>query len=476
MADSGLATAADTPAVPKLKKELRLPDLVLAQVLCVVGSAWVGVAAKLGKAHVAFWLAAMLLYYLPLAAVVTYLNREMPLEGGLYQWAKLGFGEFLGFLTAWNLWAYAVVCVASVLFVVPTDISYMIGTGAEWLPGNAFATAAIIGAIVLGIALVAVRGLGLGKWLHNAGAVFILLAYAILLFLPLLSRHTAQPYVAVPWQTPALNWFGVAIFGQMTVGALSGFEYVAILAGECRNPARSIGRSVGISAPIIVLMFVLGTSSVLAFVAAQPINLIGPIPQTFRLAFGATGVTGHLAPFAILLLLMRAIAAGSLLFTGLTRLPMAAGWDHLLPTWFTRLHPRWKTPVNSIVFVAAIILVLVVLSMAGVHEQEAMQLLQNASTTHYGITYVALFALPVWGAVRIRKRLPGWVRIASVFGFLSSSVAVLIAVYPIIDVSNRLSYAGKIVSVVAISNLLALWIYRRNYKARAAESQPALAT
>ncbi|MBV8896728.1 MAG: APC family permease, partial [Acidobacteriaceae bacterium] len=356
MADAAVASVSGTTAIPKLKKELGLTDLVFAQVLCVVGSAWVGVAAKLGNAHVCFWLAAMLLYYLPLAAVVTYLNREMPLEGGLYQWAKLGFGEFLGFLTAWNLWAYAVVCVASILFVVPTDLSYMIGPGAGWLPGNTIATGFIIGVIVVAISLVAVRGLAMGKWLHNAGAVLILLAYAILLLLPVVfhDRHPGTTYHPIPWQTPALSWFSLAIFGQMTVGALSGFEYIAIMAGECRNPARSIGRSVSISAPIIALMFILGTSSVLAFVGNQPINLIGPIPQTFRLAFGNSGLSGSVAPFAILLLLTRAIAAASLIFTGLTRLPMAAGWDHLLPDWFTRLHPRSKTPVNSILFVAAV--------------------------------------------------------------------------------------------------------------------------
>ena len=58
-----------------LRRELGLRDLVLAQVLCVVGSSWVGIAAKLGRAHVVFWLSAMLLFYLPLAAVVIYLNR-----------------------------------------------------------------------------------------------------------------------------------------------------------------------------------------------------------------------------------------------------------------------------------------------------------------------------------------------------------------------------------------------------------------
>ena len=45
---------------------------VLAQVLCAVASGWVGVAAKLGRAHVVFRLAAMLTFYVPLAAFVIY--------------------------------------------------------------------------------------------------------------------------------------------------------------------------------------------------------------------------------------------------------------------------------------------------------------------------------------------------------------------------------------------------------------------
>jgi hypothetical protein len=55
-----------------------------------------------------FWLLAMVLFCLPSAVVVIYLNRLMPLEGGLYQWAKLGFNELTGFLVAWNLWLFAI--------------------------------------------------------------------------------------------------------------------------------------------------------------------------------------------------------------------------------------------------------------------------------------------------------------------------------------------------------------------------------
>src|SRR5689334_15822716 len=128
--------AAPTPEQPGLRKELALLDLVMAQVLCVVGSTWVGIAAKLGRAHVAFWLGSMLLYYVPLAVVVIYLNRMMPLEGGLYQWAKSGFGEMAGFLTAWNLWVYAVIVTGAIIFVIPTDAAYIIGPAAAWLPAS----------------------------------------------------------------------------------------------------------------------------------------------------------------------------------------------------------------------------------------------------------------------------------------------------------------------------------------------------
>ena len=47
------------------------------------------------------------------------------------------------------------------------------------------------------------------------------------------------------------------------------------------------------------------------------------------------------------------VAQASVMFAGNTRLPMVAGWDGLLPQWFTRVHRRYETPVNSIVFVGA---------------------------------------------------------------------------------------------------------------------------
>src|SRR5215510_3376490 len=73
-----------------LRQELGLTDLVLTQIMYVVGLSWVGTAGKLGTSQIPFWLAAMVLFYLPQAVVVVHLSRRFPLEGGLYQWAKLG--------------------------------------------------------------------------------------------------------------------------------------------------------------------------------------------------------------------------------------------------------------------------------------------------------------------------------------------------------------------------------------------------
>src|SRR6187549_3332164 len=116
-----------------LQKPLGLRDLVLTQILFIVGSSWVGAAAKLGRAHLFFWLLAILLFYIPQAAVVIYLSRLMPLEGGIYQWAKLAFNEFTGFIVAWNLWLLSIMVIALGGMFITTNISYALGGAAAWM-------------------------------------------------------------------------------------------------------------------------------------------------------------------------------------------------------------------------------------------------------------------------------------------------------------------------------------------------------
>src|SRR2546421_6716493 len=454
-----------------LKKPLGLRDLVFTQIVFVVGSSWVGTAAKLGPSHLFFWLLAILLFYIPQAAVVIYLNRLMPLEGGIYQWAKLGFNEFAGFMVAWNLWLLSITVIALGGMFVTTNLSYAIGETGAWMPNNKWCVSLISCALVVGLGGTAVRGLSLGKWVHNIGGFAMLLVYGALIALPFiaLARGDLKQYHPLQIAAPTISiFYCFNIFSKLAVGGLNGFEYVAILAGETRAPARDIGRSVIIASPVIALMFILGTSSVLAFIGNNPIDLIGPVPQTLRLGLRSFPIAGAIASIGIVLMTVRSISSTSVHVTGSSRLPMVAGWDHLLPGWFSRLHPRYKTPVNSIVFVAAITLVIAISSQVGAGIQEAFQLVDNAANVFYGIVYFTMFAIPIFGAGAIRSGAPIWLRIAAICGAAVSLSAIFFTIYPIIDVPSRLSFAAKIIGVTVIANAIGVTIFALANRRRAA--------
>jgi amino acid transporter len=441
------------------KKELGLRDLVLTQIMYVVGTAWVGTAAKLGHAHIIFWLLAILLFYLPQGACVVYLNRLMPLEGGIYQWAKMGFNNFAGFLVAWNLWVYGIVVMSAMGLVITAGLGY--ATGATWLASNKWIVTGVSTVMMVAMVLATIRGLSLGKWVHNAGGVMIMLAFALLIILPFwhVARGTLPEYHPFTMALPTFSLLSLNIFGKMAVGAFSGLEYAAIVAGECRDPARTISRSIWIATPITALMFILGTSAVLAFVRIEDINLISPIPQVLTMGFRSTGVASIIAPAAILLIVGRTVANVSFSFTGNTRLPMVAGWDHLLPRWFTRLHKRHRTPVNSILFVGLVTLLFALAGLIGVGEQEAFQLLDNAAGIFYGFAYVALFAIPLFGLRALGVRPPLWLKIAASAGLVTTLLYCTLSVFPIIDVTSWLSFSLKIVIVIVAANALGAAIY-----------------
>ncbi|HJX90257.1 MAG TPA: APC family permease [Pyrinomonadaceae bacterium] len=443
-------------------KELGLFDLVLTQVVFVVGTIWVGHAAKLGSQQNIFWILAIITFYLPLAAVVVFLNRLMPLEGGLYQWAKMAFNDFVAFMVAWNLWVFAISILAGIGLVVTTNFSYAIGPQAGWMKEAHVLIVFVSFLLVVSMVLASLRGLRLGKWVHNAGGLMLMITFAALIVMPFvaLMKGTITDYHPFDIQVPKLTAYNVNVYSKLALGALTGFEYIAILAGETKAPARNIGRSVMIAAPIIAVMFILGTSSVLAFVTPANVDLISPIAQSLTIGFGSSGWVGKLVTFTILGVVVRQVALMSIYFAGNTRLPMVAGWDSLLPTWFTRLHPRYKTPVNSILFVGAVTLVLGFLSLTGVGAQEAFQSLDNAGGVFYATTYLALFAIPLFGMKAFGVRSPLWLKIACASGFVVTLIYIAFTIVPIIDVESRSGFAVKIISVVLIANVVGVGVYK----------------
>jgi len=445
-------------------------DLVLMQIMYVVGSAWVGTAAKLGTSHTLFWLLAIVLYYLPQAAVVIYLARLMPLEGGLYQWTTIALGRFAGFMLAWNLWAYGVLIGAGFGVTIATNAAYLLSGSNATLSQVWWYTPIVSSLALLLVTAISILGLRVGRWVQDVGGAAHVLTFAALLIVPLVAlghRHSVS-YRPLDVSAPAFTPYSLNIFGKMALGALSGFEYVAILAGETRSASRTITRSVFLAAPIIALMFILGTDSVIALVPRDRIDLVSPIPQALSIGFEGSGIAQLIVPALILLLLLRQLGVVTMLFNGNTRLPLVAGWDNLLPAWFARLHPRFRTPVNSILFVSAITIAFSLAGQAGVGVQEAFQLLENAAGILYALTYLALFAIPIFGAANLERRPPVWLQIASASGFAVSLLYSIVSVFPIIDVPSWRTFAAKIIVVIVAANLVGVLIYGSSRRSRRA--------
>ncbi len=455
--------------MPELKRQLRLRDLVLSQVLTVVGSAWVGIAAGVGGAQFAVWLLAFTVFYAPMAVAVFHLNREMPLEGGLYEWARRAFGDTVGFMVAWNIWAYALSSIATILFQIPSEMAYMLGPRAAWLPESHAFVYTLLGLVLFVLTRTAVRGLSLGKWIHNVSGAAMILAFALLIVSPVFTWLHGAPVHYAPFvlQLPPTDLTSLALLGQVLFAA-SGLEYIAIMAGETHTAHSAIGRSVLLATPIILAMFVLGTASVVSVHDLHPgtaINYVAPIPQTLSLAFGGGGVAAVIAKLAIALLQIRILGAASFLFTGAVRLPMTAGWDHLIPEWFTRLHPRYGTPVNSIYVTVGVVAALLLLGSAGVRAAEAFGVLNDASSELYGLAYLAMFLIPICGARTLRSRLPRWVAVVCAAGVGSIVFVLLLNIYPFVAVQSPLAFAAKVGGATLVVNAIGYgFYYARNRK------------
>jgi glutamate:GABA antiporter len=363
-------------------------------------------------------------------------------------------------MVAWNLWIYAVVYIATIGLVVGTSLSYVFPTQ-SWLATNKMFIMLLNAFLLAALMALAVRGLWASKWLHNIGSVSLMLAFAALIALPFyhMARGTLPNYHPYAVAMPAFTLLSLNIFGKMSMGALSGFEYIAVLAGETKDAARSIAKATIIAAPIIAAMFILGTSAVLAFVPTDQINLIGPIPQVLRIGFGGSGIGIAIAGLAILLITSRTIANSSIALTGTSRMPMVAGWDNLLPSWFTKLHPRYRTPVNSILFVGLVAMAFGAAGIAGVGEQEAFQLLENAAGIFYGIAYLVMFAIPIIGLREAERRPSMFLRIAAGSGFAVTGLYVVLSIFPIIDVASWMAFATKISTVVIGLNVVGAALY-----------------
>jgi hypothetical protein len=158
------------PGPSDLKRVLGRFDLVLLFVVAITNLNVVPVVAANGPFTLWLWLLALALFFWPQGIAVLELSRRHPEEGGVYVWTKAAFGDFHGFLSGWCYWTNNV-------FYVPTVLLYLVGVVVFVWPGAAAraddrAFAFVVSTFLLWLIVwLNVRGLGVGKWVNNAGGI-----------------------------------------------------------------------------------------------------------------------------------------------------------------------------------------------------------------------------------------------------------------------------------------------------------------
>ncbi len=471
-AESGGASSDGRASSHALRRALGLRDLVPMQILLVVGITWSGIAAKQGGTHIWFWLAGILTMFVPLAAVVGWCARVWPLEGGVYQWTKFAFGPFAGFMSAWNFGLWALLAVSNIGIMTATSLSYGLGPRAAWMEENHSLILGLSVGLFLLILLVNIPGFGIGRWVSHFGTAVTVLVTVLLMGLLFFHPHASalhphvNPQAPFRFAMPVLTLFSMNLMTKIAFNALSGLEQVAVFAGETRDAGRTILRSAWIAAPIIAVIYILMTGSMLAYIPAAKVDLTGPVPQVLAVAFGgaASGAQGidwglALGRGTILVLALALVAQYAVLVAETSRLPMVTGWDGVVPAWFTRLDPRWKTPTRSIAAIVAVATGMGVLATYGTGAQEAFQLINSAGNIFYGIYYLMMFAIPLVVGDRFGTRAGSWLKLGAVSGLGVTLVAMGFNLLPIVDVASKWSFATKIAGVSLALNLLGMAVY-----------------
>jgi len=420
-------------AAPHLKRVLGTWDLALLCVVAVANLNLVPVVAAGGAAMIWFWLLALLFFFWPQGIAVIELSRRYPGEGGIYLWSKERFGPFHGFLAGWCYWTNNV-------FYIPTLLLYLVGIavyigGPQYVALGESRGFVFTAAILLLALLVAlnVRGLGLGKWVNNAGAVGTAVAAAALagLALVLLGRH-GSTLAAADFRFAAADWSVVNTFGVICFG-LVGLELGSVMGDEIRDPQRTVPRGVLWGGMASGVLYIGATLAVLLALPRTQIGAVQGILQAVTQMADRLDLGWLVSPIAFVLTVSIAGIASAWL-SGSSRIPFVAGLDRYLPPSLGRLHPRYGTPYVALIVHAVLSGIFVGMSFFGATVEQAYKTMLDLAVVLQLVPFLYLY-----GALVDLARLPedsrgryskGMLWFAGLSGLVTTSLGMVVAFIP----------------------------------------------
>jgi len=464
--------------VPVLRRSLGLADVALFFVVTGSNLQWVAAAAAAGPSSLPVWLIGAGLMFLPLSIVVIYLSSHYPDEGGMYMWSKRAFGPFAGFMTGWAYWTSNLTYFPALLYFAAGNGLFVTGSASPLAHSAPYFIAFSIGGLTLATIL-NLLGLDVAKWLNNVGAVS---RWSVTLLLIALGAYAWARYGPATTIAPATVRPGFAIkdliFWSLVAFAWTGPESISFMAGEVKQPRRSIPLGLAIAAPVIALIYIAGTVAVLAALKPSLVDPTSGVMQTIGYVANRAGST-LLTPIAAMLVVVSCLGSCGAWLGAVARIPFVAGIDRYLPPAFGRMHPRWGSPVAALVSQSAIAAVIIVVGQGGSTVKSAYDILVSSTVAVTMFPFLFLFASAF--KLYAGEHAPGLLRIpggkttvfvAAATGFLTTAGSLVFALFPADDEPNKPFAVAKILLLTVLLIAGGAGVYlagrRRQQKAAAA--------
>ena len=314
------------------------------------------------------------LWSIPISLACSELASTFPLEGGYYQWARMAFGDRVGYLTAW--WTWLGIFATNATFVVMFN-----GYLGHWIHLSFIEQLIVSIGLIWSMTYLNIRGIKSVGDSSTWMTVLLLLPFVILIVLGLY-HWQGNPFL--PFKQPeksTITSFADAI--MIGVWLYSGYDKITVSAEEVENPKRNFPLAFGIAVPFVAVSYFLPTFAALAghghwqdwhdgYFSDVAAILGGPL-----LGGAMTGA----ALLSNMVLLNTTMLAQS-------RLPMALAKNNLFPQFFQKLSVKYQTPVLSLIFGSMVLTVLSIASLS--------QLITMYSVTQmlgYLIIYASLWKL-----------------------------------------------------------------------------------
>lgn len=324
---------------------------------------------------------------LSLMGALTYgeLSAMNPGAGGLYLYLRDAFGKLPAFLYGWTI--FMVICPGTVATLAVGSASY----AEQFAPVGVWGQRLIAAVIIAILAGINVRGTRLSVVAMNLATALKVGALAFLIMaLPLAAGpRPAETTPPLHFDMSLLSAIGLAMISVLW--AYEGWGYVTFIAGEVKDPQRTLPGGLAIGTLALVVIYTLAN---LAYVAA-----LGPAGVAASTRVAADAVNAVFGPraatlIAIPIIIAMTSAAHSVLLT-MPRVFFAMARDGVFFARLGEVHPRFGTPALAIVTGGIVALVL---AMLGTFNQ-LLSLVTFVAWVFYGLAGASIFVF--------RRRMPG---------------------------------------------------------------------